>query len=152
MKTYILLAILFIAAAPAYHINYDTHEITQVIAPIEVLEEPTHLAILINAHQEQIEEHEVVFCQTCNNTIPYHRLATEILLTNLATQEETRINTQEHARICGNNICNQGYNAITCPQDCAEEEPTSYNWRTGSIIALLLIIAFGLILRKKQKK
>lgn len=139
--------------------------------------DPTHNLQIINVFNEAVYEQNYSIVDYLSTTcmldecedrvqfleepdlfirVPYFVNAKEILIKEIHGEEQLRINVTHFSRYCGNNICNDGYNERTCPEDCLSESVRNqeqHNTQQALIWVLVATILsiIGLVYRRRTR-
>lgn len=165
---------LTITTQPA--LDYTTLELHQgATNPISLSTNPTHNVRIIDVFEDEVyqknysvQEYISYNCLTeeCNDTIefieepqlqirlPYYINAKEIVVQEIGTEQKLRIDVSHLSKYCGNGICNQGYSAETCPQDCLtvipEEKQSDQKRALYWILFATILAIIGLVYRRRH--
>lgn len=95
--------------------------------------------------------------------VPYNQFVNRIEVTQLSTQKVITIPLHEFSRYCGNNQCDPGEDALTCPEDCSvylsptelgveSEQKTSPLVALSAIVGVILLFSLKIWLRRTRHR
>ena len=157
-------------------LNYSNLELHQgATNPLSLSTNPTHQISILDVFEDivykknySVQEYISYTCleEDCEDTIhylaepeiqaslPYYSNAKEIVVQELSSDQELRIDVTHLSNYCGNGICNRGHNDRTCPQDCLiilpEENQPNRQGLLYWILAASVLAIIGEVYRKRN--